>query len=725
VVLLSLITSIVYAVSWNFQYPITVTDTSGNPRTNYPTDLEFGASALVSSGQIDADGLNTNMQIGASDVPFMLSDDRVLTVIPSIPASGDVAVDFYTGYDPPQTTFPIITGQYGFVTTADNINLELTSQQFVIDIGAYLSTEYSTGLYFKQNSVYMGYSGGTLTASIESAVDFSAVVTDGTYLYISPILDSPKIYKVDATMLDVIAVLDLGETEHVKNLFYNNGIIYAGVDSLSVPKMYEIGTDMVVDDSLDLSSDLSSIGYPYRNSWATHFGDYLYFIGEDLEFNMDCVYKIKESDFTYIGHMHPTHVGSSHIQGIYQNSGYIFGYAAQVDSNIFKIDLATFTESSHNHTNVTDAGYAVTVDNTYVYLVNLSYVPGTHTEVRRFNTSDLAYVDTLDPAGLTGDIPLQCIIISGNLYVTGKENGVHCDLSKIDLTSFTETSAISNISLYNTTALVNDGTYLYVISAYDGNMSSVLLSGFTVDRTLPALVFTTELSAVVAEGYHTISFSRPANTTLTLSVDSVEVDAVDYIETGFSVRNNSNDIIVGNDTTYMNYLKLSLMGTEVLWYEPNTIIISDTLPDRDGTQDGIITWGANQDLTITIGGGIGGGGDTLPPKPGFNLPNSPLPATWFANCENAANLPFYDSFSEVAFQTGMDLCLLYFMLIIGLAIGTFLLLIMATRSALLGAVGFNVVLFIGSSMTIVAMWIPFVCLIIMIGIMFLYKQVAY
>jgi len=44
---------------------------------------------------------------------------------------------------------------------------------------------------------------------------------------------------------------------------------------------------------------------------------------------------------------------------------------------------------------------------------------------------------------------------------------------------------------------------------------------------------------------------------------------------------------------------------------------------------------------------------------------------------------------------------------------------------LFGVLGFNVVLIVGSSMTIVPMWIVFAIFIVQIGILYLYKQVSY
>ncbi len=153
-----------------------------------------------------------------------------------------------------------------------------------------------------------------------------------------------------------------------------------------------------------------------------------------------------------------------------------------------------------------------------------------------------------------------------------------------------------------------------------------------------------------------------------------------------------------------------------------------TLPDREGAvQDARMTWGVNADAnviqgemvsfesTVAIGTAAGG----------FEMPTSPLPATWFAMGENVTNLPVYDSFNSVATQIGMPVQAIYFWVIIGLAFGVALFLMVFTRSALFGVTGMLIVLFVGSSQTIIPMWIPFVILIVDFAIMYLYRQVSY
>jgi hypothetical protein len=107
-----------------------------------------------------------------------------------------------------------------------------------------------------------------------------------------------------------------------------------------------------------------------------------------------------------------------------------------------------------------------------------------------------------------------------------------------------------------------------------------------------------------------------------------------------------------------------------------------------------------------------------------------MPSTWFAMGEDLDELPAYDMIYEVAGQLGYPdvdegVQSLYFIIIVGIALFAFLLMVLYTRSVLVGFAAFNIILFIGSSMTIVPMWIPFTTVLTGIAIMFLYKQVAY
>jgi len=196
------------------------------------------------------------------------------------------------------------------------------------------------------------------------------------------------------------------------------------------------------------------------------------------------------------------------------------------------------------------------------------------------------------------------------------------------------------------------------------------------------------------------------------------------------VPDNANDwtFMENDSSSYMDSIEIEVSGTQVAWYEPNTMLIGAVVPDRkDGDNAMTLTWGSNTALTIQYGE-MTASEPTIPDIEeigGFDMPLVDLPVNWFATGSNIPNLPFYDSFSEVALSTGQPVQTLYFLAIIGVAIGVFLILTIFARMALLGVIGFNLVLVVGASMTVVPLWIPFAVVIAQVAIMYLYKQTAY
>lgn len=129
-------------------------------------------------------------------------------------------------------------------------------------------------------------------------------------------------------------------------------------------------------------------------------------------------------------------------------------------------------------------------------------------------------------------------------------------------------------------------------------------------------------------------------------------------------------------------------------YEMNSgAYSSGILEDTSGNEFyGLIYYGASIDCNINITENTGSGTDIEPDPyaPVIGDPNvpvegviNPLPylPSWYGGCTNIEDLPFYQTFSDRATETGMDACFLYFMVM------------MATVSAL----GLGVLLFTGST----------------------------
>lgn len=220
-----------------------------------------------------------------------------------------------------------------------------------------------------------------------------------------------------------------------------------------------------------------------------------------------------------------------------------------------------------------------------------------------------------------------------------------------------------------------------------------------------------------------------ANTThLNIYLNSILQDSEAL--NGASVPDTSNNITVfqNNVMTYCDNLTLEINGTQVLYYAPNQMLSGAIVPDREGYDHyGTISWGSNNGTSISYGAMTSYEDYTASAAAagGFDMPTSPLPATWFnPSSDVSTSLPFYDSFSEVSAQTGKPVQMYYALAIFGVAFGVFIALTAFTRSALMGFVAMLFILVIGSSMTIIPWWIIFAMLLTGIGIMYLHRQVA-
>ena len=168
-----LCTSVVYAATWQYAFPTAVVDNSSTTRTYYPVLLGYGGQQLIDAGYVDADGLDTNMQIGSTDILYMMCTDNVTVLIPNLPSNGQVTTNLYTGYAPDQTGFPVIVGDSGYVSIADGSTLEL-GNNFEVVLDGYLDTSSGAdkNLIYKADAFRLYVSGDeAITCNITTAAE--------------------------------------------------------------------------------------------------------------------------------------------------------------------------------------------------------------------------------------------------------------------------------------------------------------------------------------------------------------------------------------------------------------------------------------------------------------------------------------------------------------------------------------------------------------------------
>ena len=173
------------AETWEYYFPVTITDNTSTSRTNLPVLLNFGGQNLINSGYI-VTGLDTAMKQGditTTNETYMMATAQVPLVIDTLPAGGQQTYRLYTGYAPGQTAFPIIVGDGGTITTPEATNMRLCSA-FTIDIKGYFNTTAGANKYIlnKQNafSIYIDpTTSGTVHATIGQNLNSLTQVIEG------------------------------------------------------------------------------------------------------------------------------------------------------------------------------------------------------------------------------------------------------------------------------------------------------------------------------------------------------------------------------------------------------------------------------------------------------------------------------------------------------------------------------------------------------------------
>jgi len=566
--------SIAVYASWVLKFPTNITDTSGSTRTYLPVMLGYGGQTLVDMGKISSNGTNTNMQIGTSNIKYMMATGNVTCVIPNLPATGIVTSDLYTGYSPEQTAFAIITGSGGYVTVTDAPAMEFGGN-FSYSISGYFDTSVSAV------GSHLLYKNGAFDTYVPSAGNITSVLIGGGVA--------------------------------------TNLIIYpAGDDTIGIAGVFGSATHWdAVNDPAGAPDDAATYVDSGIAAWR-----YDYYTT------------------TYTGNI-PT-------------------------NSVINSVIVTYRAYNGGGVGVGQGGGGVR----------------------------LGGINTLDTRVLPG---AWTTYTSAALARPGGGSWTVTDILSLQIVAGLLSDAIST----------SFETQVYI----------------TVNYTPPLLV-----SLAATSGTHTITGSGSGVTNLfSLSVDA----STDSVALGAAtVVNNANNYVVlqSNAVPYADNMTITIGGTQQMWLAPNVMISGTTIPDRSGNaHTGAITWGSNSNISLSYGAmesyvdyiaSINATG-------GYDFPPASLPSTWFASGGNVTALPFYDAFSSVSLQTGQPVQMLYGLGIIGLAFGAFLLLVIFTRSALIGYIAMVMVFGIGASMSVIPMWIVFTLILVGAGIMYLYRQVAY
>jgi len=166
----------VLAATYSYYIPVTVTETSGTIRDNIPILVDLSNSNLVTLGYLDADGLKTEMKLGDDTGPYSIIDSKLGLTIETLAGYQEKEYRYYTNYDPPNTSFDIITGLGGYITVPYAAALALGSNFEISMADAWIDTSVGVdkNLVYKQDEfrIYTGAVDEEITAGI---YDYGAV----------------------------------------------------------------------------------------------------------------------------------------------------------------------------------------------------------------------------------------------------------------------------------------------------------------------------------------------------------------------------------------------------------------------------------------------------------------------------------------------------------------------------------------------------------------------
>lgn len=161
----------VLASTYEYYISLSVLEISGTVRDDISILVDLSNDDLVSLGYLDSDGLETEMQLGFATGPYSVIGSKLGLTVESIVGYQRKEYRYYTGYDPANTSFDIITGYEGLITIADANPLELGNDFEIEWDSVWLDTDAGDGkdLLYKENA-FITYVSGATDISVVIAV---------------------------------------------------------------------------------------------------------------------------------------------------------------------------------------------------------------------------------------------------------------------------------------------------------------------------------------------------------------------------------------------------------------------------------------------------------------------------------------------------------------------------------------------------------------------------
>jgi len=712
--LLTLPSLVALAYSWYIDF--TVTESAGTAYTSLPLGALVNNTYYAANGYISATGLNTRVYNSANtSLPHMLAEDKTWFVTAQ-PASNSQVIRYTMG-ETALSSFKIIPGYSGNITTSDNANLELGSL-FDISVSGYFDTSAGSDkdIIFKDGA-------GKLDIPSASTIKWHALNADNSdnwTLTANPVASGVHTVRITSDGLDAYLYVDGaqadGESLIVKNLytaigslttfayapanratFYAAGLywVFFAHDAGAGKEINYItspdGTTWSA--KIEITSGASLVDGKYWSTWFD--GTSFYYVYRDSALLAGFRKGTPESsgNFTWAAaeqsvtlttagktmYWPTVAVGSDgHAQIAYQeNDG-----AAQ--------SYKTVRNSNTDGTWATTGGYPVTIWSAGA--VNLACL----TLIADYDSDDMYAFATK-----TSDSVLHGYYFNGSSWSGTADNwgtvggtfptGISAAFESDDdivATWFNSTTQNLFNVRYSGGSMGTASTFGTYESGSAPTLTFDTVSGktllFWIDGTSDDLYFKTYTDGtwgsdtLVGTGtldlYLSSQTYRFSGGNIGIADDFNSSIYFGLISWDWDWLDNGNEwaFMAGNSMSYSDNITISVSGVERLLYRPDSIISGTTLPDESGNgNDGTFNWGTNPaSVTVVVGPVVSAAPNptpTSPAAPWVLVPTLPAdPGGLFT--EGGECMPGLAEFADASEASGNPRAMFPIMLAFGLAL---------------------------------------------------------
>ncbi len=660
IICMSLLGSLMFSVpvvadSYDYYVPVSVYyNVSSGSLTNFSALVPINNTMLADYGYIDADGLETSIQEGASTKLHSVAEEYMSILVSSLTFQQTRSYRYLLGYDPALTENSLFAGYGGYVVCDDDASLEL-GDDFDITFEGYVDTSSEGSIISKTEALTVEVSAeDEITAGIVDDLDVdlnSASMTglaDVTFndIQVEKLTDNKVVlsYQIENTEHHYIQVgtIDDGEVTwgtvaYLNLVLVENNCCIAVMDEdtviafnvLGVYSGYDVygyvGT--VVGDAITFGTgcmilentgpDLAAarvsdsvVGLHYANSTTTSVigitisGDTLTpdsavaLTTDDIEnFNGNSACWLQDGH-TIFGGVNNTSSDTTTIYSI-----------AWSGTTPTKMDTDTqsseclVSEVSVERIDDTHALFAYQEESGggydgWIWTLEYSSFVCTERDSQEINGS--AFVESIDVA-----------YMSDNYFLVFFRDGSDSDEGHISRLTFDETTYVMTLdadehdytgttlgAYSNVSGCFYEGTYFITVYRTSAGDSYAI----TGENNVISYAKSVSASGLTS-GEMKVSVQADG-TDLKIYIDDVEEDTIALA--GASVTDTAFDwnLMDGTTVQQVEYLIIEVGGVQQLWYQPTSMYATSNVPDRSGNgNSGVVVWGTNYPgIELTLGG---------------------------------------------------------------------------------------------------------------------------